>query len=247
LGASLTHRIDGIINRVDRFAESTQASFARIEAASIPARLSVPGAVATMTRERAYWRATFERVDRDVTMSGLSGERFDEFVADNVGASIATFLEPFALQFRRKSLRPLLWVVDVIVAKMFVGEEETCPVLALRRWLERATSAAFAASIATPIWLFLPIPSKSSESGRAPSPRTARGLLVKRDSRRPDRKSGLRAHQCRRASVRHSDGGSVSTIKRKALSASCMHDRRWVFHTVDPGRHRIRTKRASSR
>jgi hypothetical protein len=32
LGASLTHGIDGIINRVDRFAESTQASFARIEA-----------------------------------------------------------------------------------------------------------------------------------------------------------------------------------------------------------------------
>ena len=59
-----------------------------------PARLSVPGAIATMTRERAYWRVTFERVGQAVTMSGLSGERFDEFVAGNVGASIATFREP---------------------------------------------------------------------------------------------------------------------------------------------------------
>jgi hypothetical protein len=56
--------------------------------------LSVPGAIATMTRERAYWRVIFERADRPVTMSGLSGERFDEFVADNVGALIATFHEP---------------------------------------------------------------------------------------------------------------------------------------------------------
>jgi hypothetical protein len=37
-----------------------------------------------MTRERAYWRVTFARADRPVTMSGLSGERFDEFVAGNV-------------------------------------------------------------------------------------------------------------------------------------------------------------------
>jgi hypothetical protein len=43
---------------------------------------------------RAYWRVTFERADRPVTMSGLSGERFDEFVAGNAGASIATFLQP---------------------------------------------------------------------------------------------------------------------------------------------------------
>jgi hypothetical protein len=59
-----------------------------------PARLSVPGAVATMTRERAFWRVTFERTGQAVTMSGLSGERFDDFVAGNVGESIATFLEP---------------------------------------------------------------------------------------------------------------------------------------------------------
>jgi hypothetical protein len=51
------------------------------------------GAIATMTRERAYWRNLRARRSA-VTMSGLSGERFDEFVADNVGASIATFLEP---------------------------------------------------------------------------------------------------------------------------------------------------------
>jgi hypothetical protein len=54
----------------------------------------VPGAVATMTRERAYWRVMFARTGQSVTMSGLSGERFDAFVAGNVGASIATFLEP---------------------------------------------------------------------------------------------------------------------------------------------------------
>ena len=59
-----------------------------------PARLSVAGAIATMTRDRAYWRVTFERTGQAVTMSGLSGERFDEFVAGNVGNSIATFLEP---------------------------------------------------------------------------------------------------------------------------------------------------------
>jgi hypothetical protein len=59
-----------------------------------PARLSVPGATATMTRDRAFWQVTFARVDRLITMSGLSGERFDEYVAGNVGASIATFLEP---------------------------------------------------------------------------------------------------------------------------------------------------------
>jgi hypothetical protein len=47
-----------------------------------------------MTRERAYWRVTFERVGQSVTMSKLSGERYDEFIAGNVGASIATFLEP---------------------------------------------------------------------------------------------------------------------------------------------------------
>ena len=59
-----------------------------------PARLSVPGATATMMRDRAFWRVMFERLDRPITMSGLSGERFDEFVAGNVGSSIATFLEP---------------------------------------------------------------------------------------------------------------------------------------------------------
>jgi len=59
-----------------------------------PARLGVPGAVATMTRERAYWSVTFERAGQAVTMSGLSGERFNEFVTGNLGASIATFLEP---------------------------------------------------------------------------------------------------------------------------------------------------------
>jgi hypothetical protein len=42
-----------------------------------PARLNVPGAVATTIRDRAYWRATFERVGQAVTMSGLSGERSD--------------------------------------------------------------------------------------------------------------------------------------------------------------------------
>jgi hypothetical protein len=53
----------------------------------------VPGAIATMTRDRSFWRVTFERTGRSITMSGLSGERFDEFVAENVGSSIATFLE----------------------------------------------------------------------------------------------------------------------------------------------------------
>jgi hypothetical protein len=59
-----------------------------------PARLSVAGAVATMTREGGYWRVTFERTGQAVTMSGLSGERFDAFVAGNVGKSVATFLAP---------------------------------------------------------------------------------------------------------------------------------------------------------
>jgi hypothetical protein len=59
-----------------------------------PARLSVPGAVVTMTCKRGYWRVTFERTGQAVTMSGLSGERFDSVVAENVGDSIATFLAP---------------------------------------------------------------------------------------------------------------------------------------------------------
>jgi len=59
-----------------------------------PARLNVPGAIATMTRDRAFWQVKFERADRPTTMSDLSGERFDAFVAGNVGASIAGFLEP---------------------------------------------------------------------------------------------------------------------------------------------------------
>ena len=59
-----------------------------------PALIGVLGARATMTREGGYWRVTFARTGQAVTMSGLSGERFDAFVAGNVGESIATFLAP---------------------------------------------------------------------------------------------------------------------------------------------------------
>jgi hypothetical protein len=59
-----------------------------------PALIGVSGGRATLIREGRSWRVIFARTGQAVTMSDLSGERLDKFVAGKVGASIAEFLEP---------------------------------------------------------------------------------------------------------------------------------------------------------